>query len=674
MAYDLVGRISLDDNFSKKIRSIERVFKGFLSEIRSAVDDVAAIGASAQETANEIADASRETRQLARRMNDAADETAQAAASAMALQTALAGVTFANLGAGGISTIATKIPLIVSGLSLATAVAGPLAAGVGGLASSFAAAGIGAAAFGVVAVGALSKVFAASEEVAKLEEKIASADTAKERIAAQKELAAVYEGMSTAQKGALKDLQSFKSFWGGFVKQFEEPIFEAFSSGLQFTEKLLTGLTRTIRNVSGVVNELMTGLNKSIDNGGFKDFFIWLEVNAAGAIRNFATIGGNLLSGLFSMFQAFSPVGASMEEGLVNLTQRFKEWAASLEGSNGFKNFIAYAKENGPVLMDTIGNVASVIKQMITDSAPLGTTVLSALKSITELISNNWPAIRETIVGITAAVVAYKVAMAGMAIVGVVTKLMASYRAVAGTMTIAQWALNAAMTANPVGLVIAAIAALIGIGVVLYRNWDKITKKAKELFGKLLNVKTSTLAMLGPFGLIVAAGIKVYKNWDKIKATAKDVFGAVKDWIGGLKDKWDSFAKAISKFKMPKFKLPSFFGGGSGVDGSHKTGLYSVKRNGYTAELHRGESVLTADQSDTLRKMGVLKARGDKPVLDTSALNSGATGTKTVSKTTSDKPSVTIEKVIINGVNMTMDEIAREFVDKVAHAYNLGVT
>lgn len=42
-------------------------------------------------------------------------------------------------------------------------------------------------------------------------------------------------------------------------------------------------------------------------------------------------------------------------------------------------------------------------------------------------------------------------------------------------MTVAQWALNSALLANPVGLVIAGIAGLIGAGVALYKNWEKIS-------------------------------------------------------------------------------------------------------------------------------------------------------------------------------------------------------
>ena len=53
--------------------------------------------------------------------------------------------------------------------------------------------------------------------------------------------------------------------------------------------------------------------------------------------------------------------------------------------------------------------------------------------------------------------------------------------------TAAQWLWNVAMMANPIGLIIAGIAALIGVGVLLVKNWEWITekwKKFKALFSK----------------------------------------------------------------------------------------------------------------------------------------------------------------------------------------------
>lgn len=45
-----------------------------------------------------------------------------------------------------------------------------------------------------------------------------------------------------------------------------------------------------------------------------------------------------------------------------------------------------------------------------------------------------------------------------------------------------QWAWNAAMTANPIGVVIMGIAALIAIGYVLYQNWDTISSFAATMW------------------------------------------------------------------------------------------------------------------------------------------------------------------------------------------------
>lgn len=64
-------------------------------------------------------------------------------------------------------------------------------------------------------------------------------------------------------------------------------------------------------------------------------------------------------------------------------------------------------------------------------------------------------------------------------------------------LTAAQWLWNAALTANPIGLVIAAIAALIAAGVLLYKNWDEITAYAGELWTNVTAAFTNGMNMIG---------------------------------------------------------------------------------------------------------------------------------------------------------------------------------
>ncbi|KAA0766402.1 hypothetical protein [Bacillus sp. SH5-2] len=546
-------------------------------------------------------------------------------------------------------TSALKIGLIATAIVALTAVGSaaiaPLVAGILALGASFGAAGIGAAAFGAVSVSILGQVFEKADEVAKLEEKIANADTAKEKLAAQKELAAVYEKMGAAQRGAVKDLQAFKDFWGEFTKQFEKPVFELFSQGLKMVQGILTGMAPTISNVADVLLALMRDANSAIESGGLKPFFEWLSINAADALDTFARAFGNVFAGVFSLMQAFSPLGASMEEGLLSLTEKFKNWAATVGSSDGFKGFIEYVKTNGPVLMEVLGNLVDFIVDVGVALAPLGEKLLGLLNDLTNFLAtsegvqgffqmlsdigisiiDNWGPISDILISLAAGVGAFKLAMLGMEIIGVINTLMMAWRTGTLMQTIAQWGLNAAMWANPITWIIAAIAALIAIGVLLYLNWDTVKAKALELWASLKekweSIKSDTMEKWNAVKEYVGTAIDEAKTkvvnkaqeiwqgivdkwnsvkqstqdtWNSIKtaisdamssagAAIKDFFSPLLNFIDKAKGAWDGFVGKITSFKMPSFSfpsLPSWLGGG-GADGSHATGLAQVPFDGY---------------------------------------------------------------------------------------------
>lgn len=96
------------------------------------------------------------------------------------------------------------------------------------------------------------------------------------------------------------------------------------------------------------------------------------------------------------------------------------------------------------------------------------------------------------------------------------------------TMTAAQWLFNAAMMANPIGLVIAAIAALVAAGIWMYKNWSKVTafftgawEKFKNLFLMFTPVGWMMSGMKPLFGWISGNWGKVSNffsgSWDRIK-------------------------------------------------------------------------------------------------------------------------------------------------------------
>lgn len=128
-------------------------------------------------------------------------------------------------------------------------------------------------------------------------------------------------------------------------------------------------------------------------------------------------------------------------------------------------------------------------------------------------------------------------AMGALTIIGTVNKLIDAWKASTIIQTIAQEGLNAALRANPIGVVITIIGALIAIGVALYMNWDTIKEKALGLWD----------------------GIKT--TFGNIKTFISDAMENAKTTVGNAIDKIKGFLNF--KWSWPKIPLPHFSISGS---------------------------------------------------------------------------------------------------------------
>jgi TP901 family phage tail tape measure protein len=77
--------------------------------------------------------------------------------------------------------------------------------------------------------------------------------------------------------------------------------------------------------------------------------------------------------------------------------------------------------------------------------------------------------------GVTAAITAFKV-------ISSINSLITTWREVTAGMTAAQWLLNVALDANPIGLVALAIGGLVAAGIALYENWDTVKSTMTTIF------------------------------------------------------------------------------------------------------------------------------------------------------------------------------------------------
>ena len=182
-------------------------------------------------------------------------------------------------------------------------------------------------------------------------------------------------------------------------------------------------------------------------------------------------------------------------------------------------------------------DLAQTTNELLTEFAPdiekaiksigrvLKEDIIPAVKDVINWIKKNKTMLLTTLSSLAAGLVALNV-------VKVITGLVNAFKAFKAAQegaTVAQWLLNAAMSANPIGLVVAAIAALVAAFVVL---WNKSEAFREFFIGMWEAIKETVSA------ICIAIGDFFSNLWDGITSGAqaawdwiKDVFTSVASWF-----------------------------------------------------------------------------------------------------------------------------------------------
>ena len=163
---------------------------------------------------------------------------------------------------------------------------------------------------------------------------------------------------------------------------------------------------------------------------------------------------------------------------------------------------------------------------------------------------------------------------------------------------------------------------IIRIGKLIMENWDLIKAKFSELgsylYSKILDIINFFVSLKDKTIDIFLKLVEMLKGvWDTIKSTASAAFDFILDYVNQIWEKIKGFFSNLgSKIKsLPGIRV--FFkeekeGEKTNIDGSHRSGLSYVPRDGYIAELHEGERVLTREENSNYRKKSFLKGVKEK--------------------------------------------------------------
>ncbi|HET7846938.1 MAG TPA: hypothetical protein VFL72_05550, partial [Acidimicrobiia bacterium] len=400
----------------------------------------------------------------------------------------------------------------------APGLAGPLVAAAGASVAAFASIGIAAGAFGAAVVPQFADVTKASELYTKAQESAAAgSDSAAKDMEAYKQ---ALKGMPPATRdtaiafSGLKD--TFKK-WSDSLASTTMPIF---TKGLNSMKGVLPLLTPLVKTAAGAFSGMMDGISAGVKGGGFKSFLADANTAAKKTLPDFLKSLGNIGVGFAGIIQAFFPFSGVVTGGLEKATRKFREFGAGLKDNPGFKDFMAGVKDKIPGIVELFKNLAKTAATVVSALAPFSGVGLA-------------------VVGVLAAMVAAIPQGAMDFIAPMIMSIVIAVKA----WTIAQGILNIALAANPIGLVVLAIAALVAAFVVAWQRSQTFrdivtlaftTTAQAVLTGAgliLQGLKFLTGAFLDMVGTILSGAAKAF-GWipgigPKIKAAAEG-FGEIK--------------------------------------------------------------------------------------------------------------------------------------------------
>ena len=324
-----------------------------------------------------------------------------------------------------ISNITLLVPLIASLVPVLMAVLnaiGVVAGGALGLAGAFGVASAGVVAFGAMGISALTMLADGTLEATKETERYqASLDSLQDAWAGliKQNQAQIFNTLANAIDTAKVALAGLTPFINGVSKGMEQASAKMLDwaknsqVAQKFFEMMGTTGVRIFNNILDAAGSFGSGLISVLTqiaplaewvSQGFKKmgqaFNEWAQsVEGQNAIKSFieytkqnlpliGQIFGSTFRGIFNLMKAFAPNTHLVLQGLADMAQKFEEWSATIAQSDGFKKFIDYIQENGPKLIQLLGNIVNIIINVATAMAPFAAAVLGVAIAMTDFIES----------------------------------------------------------------------------------------------------------------------------------------------------------------------------------------------------------------------------------------------------------------------------------------------
>ena len=301
----------------------------------------------------------------------------------------------------------------------------------------------------------------------------------------------------------------------------------------------LVGLVTTVSRVVYRIQAVFKGFSKALSNAFARIDVIFVPVRLAVAELMQA------LSGLFGLFTGNEVTSAASS------WEAFGAALGEIAGGvlEGLATGFAWLVDGVRLFASVIGHLIDGVSALCGWLLDLGGATNEANAAADPFAWSNLGKVLGYVLGLF---VAWKAAL--LAVRGVMVAVSAATKAWAAV----QWVLNAAMSANPIGLVVIAIAGLIAAGAWLVQNWDEIAawwndlwsgiaawtvEKWDAITGTITGAWDSIISGITGFGASILSGLQ--GAWDTASGAASAAWEGIKGIVSGA---WDAIVGGIAGF------------------------------------------------------------------------------------------------------------------------------
>lgn len=336
------------------------------------------------------------------------------------------------------------------------------------------------------------------------------------------------------------------------------------------------------KNTIEAAKNALSGIAKLAKSVGKSLVEVWTNGTGATMLTTMLRIAQNVLKTIGNIASGFADawnknnVGTQIIQNIADalvVVMQFVEkiaedtatWAANLNFYPLLESISNLTSTFAPIL-ESIGNVLEwiynnivlpMLKWLIETGIPI---VINLVSDLARFFADHQPIIKAFGAALIGAFAAAKIAGLASRIVGSITTVASFIKGLIALMTGSSGIMGGikaiATAIGPGGIFIAAVTACIAIGVLLYKNWDKIKEVAGEVWDWIKN-KTSTFVNAISSSLKNLAS-KIVTIWDNVKSSAYQKWTAIWSTVGNLVEKIKD--GIVKKFTAAKDKVVDIFG------------------------------------------------------------------------------------------------------------------